>query len=51
MTTWIRNHIRYKVWDEITYQFQTSTIAQIYELKSNFIPQFTGQLITYSCHD
>ena len=26
---WTSNDIHYKVWDEITYQFQTSTIAPL----------------------
>ena len=46
--SWISNHIHYFEWDEITYSFPNFNCApvEVWEWKSNFIPHFTGQVIT-----
>ena len=43
----------HNVWDEITYPFPNfnGTTVEIWELISNFIPHFTGRVITYPCRD
>ena len=44
-------YIHYVVWDEITYSlpnFNGATI-EVWEWISNFIPHFTGHVITYPC--
>ena len=48
---WVSNYIHYKVYNEITYPFPNFNSATIeaYEWISNFIPHFTGHMITYSC--
>ena len=47
------NYIHHKVWDEITYQFPNVNGATVEVRDSiiNFIPQFTGHVITYPCWD
>ena len=50
MKKWISNCIRYNVWDEITDpspNFNGATV-EVWEWISNFIPHFTGYVITYS---
>ena len=49
---WISNYID-KVWDEITYAFPNfnGATVEVWECISNFIPHFTGHVITYSCWD
>ena len=45
--------MHYNVWDEITYplpNFNISTI-EVWGRISNFIPHFTGHMITYPCWD
>ena len=46
----MRINIKYKVQDEITYPFPNLNTAaiEVREWISNFIPHFTGQMITYS---
>ena len=53
ITTWMSNHIHYKVWNEITYPFINfnGVTVEVYEWISNFISHFTGQVITYPCWD
>ena len=49
----ISNYIHYKVWGEITnpfLHFDGSTV-EVWEWISNFIPHFTGHVITYPCWD
>ena len=50
---WISNYIHYQVWDEITYPFPNfnSTTVEVWEWKRNFIPHFTGHVMTYPCWD
>ena len=47
----ISNYIRYKIWDEITYPFSNfhGAAVEVWECISNFIPHFTGHVITYTC--
>ena len=47
------NYIQYKVWYEITWPFPNFSGATFehYEWMSNFIPHFTGHVITYPCWD
>ena len=42
-----------KVWDEITDPFPNvnGAAVEIWERMSNFIPHFTGYVITYPCYD
>ena len=50
---WMGNHIRYKVWNEITYPFLNFICCTI-EVKdwiNNINPHFTRQVITYPCWD
>ena len=51
--TWISNYIHYYVWDEITYPFPNfnGCTVEVWERISNFIPHFTGHVITYPCCD
>ena len=53
LLTWISNCIHYKAWDEITYPFPNfnSATVEVWEWISNFIPHFTGHVITYPCWD
>ena len=50
---WISNYIHYKVWDEIIYPFLNfnGATVDVWEWISNFIPHFTGYVITYPCWD
>ena len=50
---WKNNHIHYKVWDKITCSFPnvTGCIVEVWEWIINFIPHFTGHVITYPCWD
>ena len=50
---WISNYIYYKLWDEIIYPFLNfnGCNVEVYEWISNFIPHFTGHVITYLCWD
>ena len=47
---WISNYIQC-MWDEITYSFPkfNGATVEVWEWISNFIPHFTGRMITYSC--
>ena len=49
----ISKYTLYKVWDEITYLFPNfnGCTFDVWELASNFIPRFTGHVITYPCGD
>ena len=51
MPAWIINYVHYKEWDEITYPFWNFIDATIDILISNFVPHFTGNVITYPCWD
>ena len=46
---WMNNYIHYKMWDEITYPFLNfnGCTVEVQEWLSNFIPHFTGLVITY----
>ena len=46
-------YIHYQVYDEITYTFPNSidTAIEVWEWIINFIPHFTGHMITYPCWD
>ena len=48
---WVSNYTHYKVWDDITYLFPNSNgwTVEVWEWISNFIPHFTGHVITYPC--
>ena len=50
---WISNYIHHKLWDEITYKFLNLNDAtvEVWEWKCNFIPHFSGVVITYPCRD
>ena len=45
------SYIYYKVWDEIAYPFPNfnDTTVEVWKWISNFIPHFTGHVITYPC--
>ena len=45
----ISDYIHYDVWYEITYPFPNfnSAIVKVWEWISNFIPQYTGNMLTY----
>ena len=53
MSSWISNYIHYKMWDEITCPFTNinGATVEVWGWKSNFIPHFTGHVITYPCWD
>ena len=46
--SWISNYIHDKVWGEITYPFSNfnSCLAEVWKWISDFIPHFTGNVIT-----
>ena len=48
---WLSNYmyIHYKVWDEITYPLPNfnGEAVEVWEWIRNFIPHFTGHVITY----
>ena len=48
---WKNNYICHKVWDEITDPFPNFNggTIEVCEWISNFIPRFTGPVITYPC--
>ena len=48
---WISNYIHYKMWDEITNPFThfNGATVEVWEWISNFIPHYTGRVITYPC--
>ena len=50
---WISNYIHYKVWDEFISPFPNfnSVAVEVWEWISNFVPHFTGHVITYLCWD
>ena len=50
---WISNHMSNEVWDEITYPFPNfnGCTVEVWEWKSNFIPHFIMDVITYPCWD
>ena len=50
---WISNCSHYEVWDEITCPFQNfnGCIVVVWGWKSNFISQFTENVIDYPCWD
>ena len=47
-----KNHIHHYVWDEIPYPFPNFNGATVenWEWINNFIPYFTGHMITYPWH-
>ena len=49
--SWMSIHIHYGVWNEITYPFLNLYGVDVEDWKwiSNFIPHFTGHVITYPC--
>ena len=49
----ISNHIHYNEWDEITYPFPNfnSAAVEVWDRISNFIPHFSGHVITYPWWD
>ena len=53
ISAWISNHIYYKMWDEIIYQFPNFNGAaiEVWEWISNFIPHFIGHVISYPWWD
>ena len=54
LLTWIDfDLIHYKMWDDITYPFLNfhGATVEVQEWISNFIPHFTGRVITYPCWD
>ena len=53
ISAWISNYIYYKLWGEITYPFLNfnGCTVEVYEWISNFIPHFTGHVITNTCWD
>ena len=50
---WISNYIHYKMRDEIRYPFPNFNGAtiEVWKWMNNFIPHFTGHVITYPCWD
>ena len=50
---WVSYYIHYQVYDEITYTFPNfiGTAIEVWEWIINFIPHFTGHMITYPCWD
>ena len=50
---WISNYIHYDVWGETTYPFPNfnGSTVEVWEWISNFIPHFTGNVITYPYWD
>ena len=50
---WTSNYIHYNVWDEIIHPFPNfnGCTVDIWELISNYIPHFTGYVITFPCWD
>ena len=50
---WISNCNYHKVWDEITYPFPNFNgyTVEVWKWRSNFVPHFTGHVITYPCLD
>ena len=51
LSAWIRAHMTCKVWGKITILFLNfnGCTVEVWEWKSNFIPQFIMDSITYSC--
>ena len=49
--SWIRNYSHFKVCNETTYPFSNfnGTVVEVWERISDFITQFVGHVITYSC--
>ena len=45
---WLSNYICYELWGEIAYPFPNFNVAtvEVWEWISNFIPNFTGHVIT-----
>ena len=53
ITTQMKNHIHYEVWNEITHplpNFNRATV-EVWEWMSKFIPHFIGFVIIYPCAD
>ena len=50
---WVSYYIQYQVYDEITYTFPNfiGTTIEVWEWIINFIPHFTGHMITYPFWD
>ena len=46
---WISNYVHYRVWDEIIFPFPNfnGCTVEVWEWISNFIPRFSGHVITY----
>ena len=53
MIAWISDHMSNKVWDDITYPFSnfSGSIIEVWEWRSNLIPHFIMDMITYPCQD
>ena len=53
LLTWVSNYIHHKVWNEIAYPFSnfTSATVEVWNILVNFIPHFTGHLISYPWWD
>ena len=51
--TWKSNYTHYKAWYEIAYLFPNfnGVTVEVWEWIHNFIPHFTGHVITYPCWD
>ena len=48
---WISDYIHYIMWNEITYPIPNfnGVTVEVWERVSNFIPCFTGHMVTYTC--
>ena len=53
MPAWMSNYIHYEMWDEITFLFPNfnGCTIEVWEWIHNFIPHFTGHVITYPYWD
>ena len=53
MTARLSNYIHYEMWDDITYPFPNvnDRTVEVWDWKSDFIPHFTGRVITYPSGD
>ena len=47
--SWIIDYVHCKVWGEITYPFPNFNGAVVWKLMGNFIPCFTGHIVTCWC--
>ena len=51
MPAWFSDYTYHKFWDEITYPFPNfnGAVVEVLEWIVDFIPHFTGYVITYPC--